>query len=218
MEDSRKYNYRNYVGPQEKYDLIGAMQFNLLTFFGLRETHKLLDIGCGSLRGGRLFIPYLLAGNYYGIEPNDWLIREGIKNNVGRDLCKTKQPSFNNNNEFDLSIFGDKFDFILAQSIFSHSSEYLIRKCLFEAKNVMDQCSIFLATYIDGETNYLGSGWVYPGCVKYTFEKIRSLAIEQGLECTKLKWLHPNGQTWVAIYYPDNDYVVKKCKLVTKFF
>ncbi len=28
----------------------------------------MLDIGCGNLRGGRLFIDYLDAGNYYGID------------------------------------------------------------------------------------------------------------------------------------------------------
>jgi len=64
-------NYRAYVGPVEKYDLVAANQFNLLTMLGLRENHFLLDVGCGSLRGGRLFIPYLLPHHYFGIEPNE---------------------------------------------------------------------------------------------------------------------------------------------------
>ena len=45
-------HYKAYVGPPSVYDLVGAMQFNLLTSFGLRDFHKLLDIGCGSLRAG----------------------------------------------------------------------------------------------------------------------------------------------------------------------
>src|SRR5271169_3068223 len=76
-------HYRAYVGPPEDYDLISAMTFNLLTSLGLRQNHALLDIGCGSLRCGRLFIPYLNAGNYTGIEPNQWLIDEGIRREVG---------------------------------------------------------------------------------------------------------------------------------------
>ena len=68
------HHYRAFVGLPQKYDLVAANQFCILTTLGLRENHKLLDIGCGSLRGGRLFIPYLLPNGYYGIEPEKWLI------------------------------------------------------------------------------------------------------------------------------------------------
>ena len=88
------HHYRAYVGPPDKYDIIGASQFNLMTSLGLRENHFLLDIGCGSLRGGRLFIPYLLSNHYYGIEPEEWLVQEGIKQNLGNDILKIKSPKF----------------------------------------------------------------------------------------------------------------------------
>ena len=63
-------DYRAYVGPLDRYDFMGASQFRLLTSLGLRAEHKLLDFGCGSLRSGKLLIPYFNAGNYYGQEPN----------------------------------------------------------------------------------------------------------------------------------------------------
>ncbi len=47
-------HYRAYVGYAKNYDLIAAMTFNLLTTIGLRQNHKLVDVGCGSLRIGRL--------------------------------------------------------------------------------------------------------------------------------------------------------------------
>lgn len=87
-------HYRAYVGPPQDYDLIAASVFNLLTNNGLRQHHKLLDIGCGSLRLGRLFIPYLNRGKYIGVEPNKWLVSEGIKNEVGKDLVRIKKPHF----------------------------------------------------------------------------------------------------------------------------
>ena len=43
-------HYRAFVGPPQKYDIIAASQFNLLTSLGLREYHYLLDIGWGSLK------------------------------------------------------------------------------------------------------------------------------------------------------------------------
>src|SRR5947199_9194661 len=86
-------HYRAYVGPPEDYDLIAAMTFNLLTTLGLRQQHSLLDIGCGSLRIGRLLIPYLNRGKYFGVEPNEWLVEEGIKRELGEALLQVKRPT-----------------------------------------------------------------------------------------------------------------------------
>ena len=87
-------HYRAFVGPPEDYDRVAAMAFNLLTSIGLRQHHRVLDIGCGSLRIGRLLIPYLDKGNYLGIEPNRWLVTDGILNEVGRDQIRIKAPRF----------------------------------------------------------------------------------------------------------------------------
>ena len=181
------------------------MQFNLLTFLGLREHHYLLDIGCGSLRGGKLFIPYLLPGRYFGIEPEQWLIEDGIKNELGEEIVNIKRPVFSNDEDFNLSAFGRQFDFILAQSIFTHASESQIRKCLSEAKRVMAPSSVFVATFFDGEENYTGGEWVYPGGVTYTWPHMKSLANEQGLTCSTIEWLHPSSQTWMVIVNPGNE-------------
>ena len=86
--------YRAYVGPPEDYDLIAAMTFNLLTTLGLRQHHSLLDVGCGSLRIGRLLIPYLNRGKYFGVEPNEWLVDEGIRRELGETLVQIKRPTF----------------------------------------------------------------------------------------------------------------------------
>src|SRR5207244_4835822 len=87
-------HYRAYVGPPEDYDLIAAMTFNLLTTLGLRQHHSLLDVGCGSLRIGRLLIPYLNRGKYFGVEPNEWLFEQGIKRELGEALLKIKRQTF----------------------------------------------------------------------------------------------------------------------------
>jgi len=197
-------HYRAFVGPLEKYDLVCAMQFNLLTFLGLREHHYLLDLGCGSLRGGKIFIPYLLPGRYYGIEPEQWLIEEGFKKELGEEIIHIKRPIFRNDNNFTLSIFNRKFDFILAHSIFSHASQQQIRRCLSEANKVMMPTSIFIATFIKGEKNYTGNKWVYPNCVTYKMEYMTSLIEDQGLICKPIDWPHPNQQTWIVIGYPEN--------------
>jgi len=199
-------HYRAFVGPPDKYDLVSAMQFNLLTLLGLREDHLLLDIGCGSLRAGKLFLIYLLPEKYYGIEPEQWLIMEGIKNELGEEIIKIKKPMLSYDNSFTLSSFNKKFDFILAQSIFSHAPEEQIKKCLSEAKKVMKDKSIFAATFIEGKENYKGNKWVYPGCVTYTKTYFNELVEAQGLVCKFLNWHHPNSQTWIAIINKEYEY------------
>ena len=120
--------YRAYVGPPEDYDLVAAMTFNLLTTLGLRQHHSLLDIGCGSLRIGRLLIPYLNRGKYFGVEPNEWLVDEGIRRELGETLVQIKRPTFFFSDSPDtISQAKIAFDFALAQSIFSHCGLELIQ-------------------------------------------------------------------------------------------
>jgi hypothetical protein len=192
-------DHRLFVGPPDKYDVVAAMQFNVLTLLGLREHHALLDIGCGSLRGGRLFIPYLRPERYFGIEPEAWLIEDGIKHELGDDLIRIKRPRFSHDGDFTLSVFGQRFDYLLAHSIFSHAAPAQIRRCLAEGRRVMDGMSMFAATYFEGAESYAGDEWQYPGPVTYRFEDLRAMAEEQGFTALRLAWPHPSGQSWMVI-------------------
>lgn len=203
-------HYKAYVGPPKNYDRVAAMQFNLLTAFGLLGDHKLVDIGCGSLRPGKLFIPYLRKGNYYGIEPNEWLVKEGIKNELGNEIMQIKSPTFIHTDQFELSKFGVKFDYMVAQSIFSHTSQAQVHQCLKEVKKTLKPGGMFLATFIQGYENYDGDEWVYPGCVRFTNSFIKKMVRQDGLDCFRTQWQHPNGQTWYVIFHPENRSNVAK--------
>ena len=202
-------HFTAYVGPPGEYDFMGATQFRLLTTLGLREHHSLLDFGCGSLRAGRLFIPYLSAGRYYGLEPNRWLVEAGIREHIGRSLCELKHPTFLYHSDFSATRFGITFDYILAQSIFSHSGREIVAKCFAEFKICLAPNGLVLATFVRtdqlGQTgDYQGSGWIYPGCVAYRDETIFTLAEKAGLAGRVLPWFHPR-QTWFALAHSANQ-------------
>ena len=112
---------------------------------------------------------------------------------------KIKKPKFSNDKNFTLSSFNQKFDFVLAQSIFSHASQNQIKKCLSEAKKVMTPTSRFVATFVMGKKDNAVDKWRYPLCWEYTLDFMISLISEQGLACKPLKWKHPNDQTWIVI-------------------
>lgn len=207
-------NYRGYVGREDQYDLIGALQFNLLTTLGLRDYHKFLDIGCGSLRAGRLFIPYLNRGCYCGIEPEKWLVDEGISNEIGADMVHIKEPRFEYSHEFPIASFGEKFDFMVAQSIFTHASQEQILQCLKNAEQNLKprtadtRGGLLAATFIVGEKDYEGKEWLYQGktemaFAKYTEECISRMARESNLAYRKIDWYHP-FQTWRIFGHQDD--------------
>lgn len=195
-------NYRSYVGPYKWFDIVGALQFNVLTVLGLREYHSLLDIGCGSLRAGRLLIPYLLPGNYYGIEPNEWLINDGIEKEIGRNQVEIKNPKFLIDENLNLVEFKRCFDFIIAQSVFTHSPLELVETGFFQAEKVMEKSSIFVVNFKVGKKNYDRKEWVYPGCVTYSPEKIKSISKENNLRCRRVGKSF-NNLTWFLIVKPE---------------
>jgi Methyltransferase domain len=139
--------HRDYVGG--RWDVIGAVQFRFMVDRGLEPHQVLLDIGCGSLRGGARFIPYLDRANYLGLDPKRELIDAGIKHELGEKLCDLKQPEFVTSEAFEFWRFSKQPDFALAQAVFSHLAEGQIVLCL---KNLRAQSKLstkFYATYIE---------------------------------------------------------------------
>ncbi|WP_146129539.1 tetratricopeptide repeat protein [Alteromonas alba] len=195
-------HYRAYIGPPLQYDFMGATQFRLLCTLGLRAHHRVLDLGCGSLRAGRFLINYLEPENYHGIEPNKWLIEDGIKEQVGDSLIAIKKPKFDYNSEFNTGVFGAKFDFIIAQSIFSHTGNDLIPNALSNIYESLNDNGAALLTFIKGDKDFEGNGWIYPECVEFTVSKVFEFAKNAGFQVQELPWYHPR-QTW--FYFFKNE-------------
>lgn len=191
-------DHRSFVGPDDYYDKVAALQFGLLTMAGMRETSRLLDIGCGSLRGGRLYMPYLAPGHYYGIEPNPWLLENAIKKEVGADLIALKQPVFKHNDDFDLTVFGCQFDFMMAHSIFSHTGMTQLQDCLASVAKALTEDGILIATFVEAHKDRYQDAWEYPGFNHFSWPSMQSIFAAHSLHGAKLDWPHPL-QTWFAV-------------------
>jgi SAM-dependent methyltransferase len=198
-------HYRAYVGPPEDYDLIAAMTFNLLTTLGLRQHHSLLDVGCGSLRIGRLLIPYLNRGKYFGVEPNNWLVEAGIEHELGKDVVEIKRPTFFFSGLPETVVQANvSFNFALAQSIFSHCGLDLINGWLSAISRSLAPDGALVATFLVGEEDSARTGWIYPECVNYQPESLERAAAEVDLRFEILDWKHPR-QTWALFAAPQFD-------------
>ncbi|MBD3268498.1 hypothetical protein GF373_17660 [bacterium] len=197
LREDRDGNYRTAVGPEEEYDVIAARQFQILVAAGLREYHRLVDIGCGSLRGGRLFIPYLNPENYYGIEPNMWLVEEGLRHELGGDILNVKRPNFYDFADLKISRIGKIFDFALAQSVFSHTPQWAIRRCLRTLWQSLTPDGIFMGTFWHRPNDYTGVKYLYHGDMAgYTRRTLDSMFSDAGFRFSVMDYEHPAGQTW----------------------
>ncbi|WP_096788013.1 cyclopropane-fatty-acyl-phospholipid synthase family protein [Rhodobacter sp. CZR27] len=195
-------HYRAYVGPPGQWDYMGATQFRLLTTLGLREGHRLLDVGCGGLRAGRLLMMYLARGHYYGIEPNMWLVEDAIERELGPQFVALKAPVFSDSAEFAADAFAVKFDFIVAQSIFSHTGSDLLSRALERFRTALAPDGLILATFLHSEDRpdlpVEAPGWTYPGCTSFSRPRIAELVSAAGLVSRPLPWFHPR-QSWHAL-------------------
>ena len=65
------------IGKPERWEAQRRFQFDFLTSHGLAPEHRLLDIGCGTLRVGIPLIEYLDTGHYAGVEARAPVLKEG---------------------------------------------------------------------------------------------------------------------------------------------
>jgi len=126
---------------------IGKHQFNFLVKQGLKPEHYLLDVGCGSLRAGVHFIRYLKEGHYFGIDKNQKLLDAGRDIEIKRYALQSKKFTLLQTDEFDFSSLNQKFDYAIAQSVFTHIRINSMIMCLLKIEKVLVKQGKFYATF-----------------------------------------------------------------------
>lgn len=144
--DVAQGNHRNAIGGL--WDKMGELQRDFLMQNGLQPRHRLLDIGCGSLRLGHLMVDFLESGHYFGNDLSEELISAGYAKELS-DEQRAKLPRTNLgvSNDFDFSFLKEKMDFAIAQSVFSHLPLNHIRRCLMKLAPHMEKGGVFYATF-----------------------------------------------------------------------
>ncbi|MGL5809511.1 MAG: class I SAM-dependent methyltransferase [Nocardioides sp.] len=195
--------HRNFVGGH--WDEMGEKQVAFLREQGLAPRHLFLDVGCGSLRAGRLISSYLDPGNYYGIDINHSLLVAGYDHELD-DEGRARLPSaqLRATDRFNAD-FGVKFDYAIAQSVFTHVSLNWIRLCLWRVSQVLAPGGKFYATFfrrpddfpIDG-IGRTGKRFTERNAYWYYRSDIRWAASRCPLEFRYLgRWGHPAGSRMV---------------------
>lgn len=198
--------HRLFVGGM--WEEIGTLQFQFLCQQGLRPEHALLDVGCGSLRGGIHFVPYLNTGNYYGLDINASLIEAGKRELAAIDAL-SKEPHLLVDDQFRFSRFGAQVDYALAISVFSHLYANHILRCLVEMKKVLKADGVFYATFfVAPHPLHIDDIHHEPGGIvshfdqdpfHYALSEIQAMAASVGFTAEHVRtWQHPRNQQMIA--------------------
>lgn len=192
------------------WDEIGLLQFNYLCQQGLLPSHYLLDIGCGSLRGGIHFIRFLENRHYFGIERNQELLNAGVEYEL-KPQNLSNEPILRVMEDFNFTVLEQQFDFALAQSVFTHLPWNSILRCLLNVRKVLKPTGKFFATFFE-QGNPSVDTYLAPvqhqkedgGATvtqidsdpfHYPFNVFHELAGRSGLQVTYLgDWNHPRHQ------------------------
>lgn len=197
-----KIGHRKYVG--DKWDRLGNLQFDFLIAQGLTPESFLLDIACGSLRLGVKAIPYLEPLHYLGIEKESELVKLGLEQELGDTLRAERQPNIVISNSFEFEKLGQKADFAIAQSLFSHLPSSLINLCFEKLYPCLKDNGVFYATYfetsekIDNPKKSHDHGGFF-----YTQGEMLDFGTRHGFSTNYIgNWNHPRNQ--VMVEYKKN--------------
>lgn len=137
--------------PAKVYLDRGQEFLDFLVRYGMKPEHRLLDLGCGVLRGALYFVPYLNKGNYVGTEISASRLAKGVRvmdaAGIGRDRYETHLVT-----DCQLKELGEqKFDIVWANSVLTHMPECDIRTLIASLKSHMAPAASFYFTYSPSE-------------------------------------------------------------------
>jgi hypothetical protein len=145
--------HRAFVGGL--WDELGQFQLDFMVNNGLEPKHSLIDVGCGSLRGGCRFIDYLSPHHYFGTDINAALIERGIACELtDEQRSRISDDSFIVSDDFNFDFDIRSFDFGIALSLFTHLSQNKIRLCLNNLRPKFDGGRFFATFFVTTEDDY----------------------------------------------------------------
>lgn len=191
-------SYRRWVA-------LGKMQFDYLVRHGLRPEHRMLEIGCGNLRAGRLFIGYLDPGNYYGVDISPDILVAAQETLASYDL-RDRFPHLLPVGDLRFTALPDRaFDVVHAHSVFSHSPLYVIEECFRSVGRIVRPGGWFDFTFdrTEGREHHVLREDFY-----YRAETLLDLAAECGLRATLMDdWESlPHRQSKIRVTFPAPEH------------
>ncbi len=196
------------VGPPRLWKLKREFQIQFLKQVGLKSHHYLLDIGCGTLRGGVPIIQYLDNGHYFGIESRKNVLDEG-KKELSKTRLEYKAPTLIAEENISLVNLRKKFDVIWAFSVLIHLTDEILVNCLSFIERHLKKDGYFYANVNIGDKS--NGNWQDFPVVYRSLEFYKEACSRNDLHLTELGLLKDFGH-FSGVNAQDNQMMLKISK------
>ena len=195
------------VGSPELWKMVRDFQIKFLKEMGLMPGDHLLDIGCGTLRGGIPIIRYLEKGNYYGIEILPDVLEEGKKELLESKLTD-KEPVLLSGRISSVNI-EIEFNYIWAFSVLIHLTNEILDDCFNFVSSRLSKQGKFYATVNIGDKK--DDSWRGFPVVWRSLDFYKQVALSHGLT---VQDIGPRQEFGYAPTLPIEDdlRILKICK------
>ncbi len=167
----------------------GAFQLALLRHLGLARGQRLLDVGCGPLRGGVPLIDFLGIDAYRGIDANASLVAAAHHELAARGL-RAAVPRVTELHDFAFASLGETFDWLLCFSVLNHCTRDERVRFFAAARNAMAPGARIVVTHATwwGDDQAAGSA-------REEFDVVRWLASGRDFpaDLAPTRWSFPEG-------------------------
>jgi len=138
------------VGPQDLWEQKRAFQVEFLTGRGLQPHHHLLDLGCGTLRGGIPLIEILEPEHYTGLEARAEVLEEARQELADAGL-EHKRPRLVAAELPSRSGIAEHFDYVWSFSVLIHMADEILFDALGFVAGRLAPGGVFYANVNVGE-------------------------------------------------------------------
>lgn len=140
-----KGRHRDIVGG--RWEETAIAQMASLRAEGLEPWHRLLDIGCGSLRLGHMAVPWLEPGRYWGTDASAALMRRGWEVELTAE-AQARLPLSQLVEDADFAFPGvpAEIDYALAWGVFTHLPPGALPPALAHARSAFPMLQALLIT------------------------------------------------------------------------
>jgi len=180
---TEKERRHSLVGPAHLWKMKRDFQIKFLKDMNLNPDHYLLEIGCGTLRGGIPLIDYLQDGHYFGIEIRAEALDEGRKELREAGL-ERKNPTLLLSPDISELTLDMKFDYIWAFSVLIHMHDEILNDTLGFVRSHLSHEGIFYANVRYGEKKE--GNWQGFPVVTRSFDFYDQACAMNGLEVSDL--------------------------------
>ena len=150
LTQSKAERRHSLVGPATLWKMKRDFQIKFLTDLGLNPEHYLLDIGCGTLRGGISLIDYLEDSHYFGIESRGAVLDEGRRELLETGL-EIKKPTLLLSSDISELTIDQEFDFAWSFSVLLHMNDIILNDTLNFVNRHLSNRGVFYANVNIGE-------------------------------------------------------------------